>query len=92
LQRRGLRFVYFIAAISDANCNKGMGTPLAITQNYTNPYWHQYNEGLAKITDSDRSKGPIQAEKCGHFIQRDDPDLVVGEVIELLIKQGFPYL
>jgi pimeloyl-ACP methyl ester carboxylesterase len=67
-----------------------MGTPLAITQTYTNPYWHRYNEGLAKITSPDRSKGPIQAEKCGHFIQRDDPDFVVGEIVELLLRQGVP--
>jgi pimeloyl-ACP methyl ester carboxylesterase len=69
---------------------KGMGTPSAITQTYINPYWHRYNEGLAKITSHDRSKGPIQAEKCGHFIQRDDPDFVVREVVELLIKQSVP--
>lgn len=65
-----------------------MGTPIAITQIYTNPYWHRYNQGLAKLTSPNRSKGPIQAEKCGHFIQRDDPDFVVGEIVELLVKQG----
>jgi hypothetical protein len=67
-----------------------MGTPIAITQTYTNPYWHRYNEGLAKITSPDRRKGPIQSEKGGHFIQRDDPDFVVGEIVELLLKQGVP--
>jgi hypothetical protein len=63
-----------------------MGVPLAITRNYTNPYWHKYNEGLARITASDRSKGPIQAEKCGHFIQKDDPEFVAHEIAELLQK------
>jgi pimeloyl-ACP methyl ester carboxylesterase len=67
-----------------------MGTPIAITQNYINPYWHQYNEGLVKITSPDRSKGPVQAENCGHFIQRDDPPFVIREVVELLHKQGVP--
>jgi pimeloyl-ACP methyl ester carboxylesterase len=79
-----------ILIICAANEYKGMGLPLAITNTYTNPYWHRYNEGLAKITNSERSKGPIQAEKCGHFIQRDDPDFVVHEIVELLNKQGFP--
>jgi pimeloyl-ACP methyl ester carboxylesterase len=67
-----------------------VGTPLAITQAYTNPYWNRYNEGLTKITSSERSKGPIQAEKCGHFIQRDDPDFVVAQIAELLLRQGSP--
>jgi len=66
-----------------------MQTPLVITNTYSNPAWHRYNEGLAKLTSRDRSKGPIQAEKCGHFIQRDDPEFVVGEVEELLGRLGW---
>jgi pimeloyl-ACP methyl ester carboxylesterase len=64
-----------------------MGTPTAITQSYMNPYWHQYNLGLARITSPERSRGPIAAEKCGHFIQRDDPDLVIHEITEILLRQ-----
>jgi hypothetical protein len=65
-----------------------MGTPKAITNNYMNPYWNEYNLGLAKITSPERSKGPIQAENCGHFIQRDDPEFVVHEIFELLQKMA----
>lgn len=82
--------VTLLPLCNEANDNKGLGTPIAITENYANPNWHHYNEELAKITDSGRSKGPIQAERCGHFIQRDDPDFVVREVVELLVRQGFP--
>jgi hypothetical protein len=65
-----------------------MQTPIAITTNYTNPYWHKYNEGLAKLSSPDRSKGPIQAVKCGHFIQRDDPEFVIEEIWDLLTRMG----
>ena len=61
-----------------------MGTPIALSMNYTNPCWHRYNEGLTKLTQSQRSKGPILAKKAGHFIQRDDPELVAHELCELL--------
>lgn len=64
--------------------NEKIGTPRAITLNYTNPYWHRYNEGLAKITEKERSKGPIQAPQCGHFVQRDNPAFVVQEIRDLL--------
>jgi pimeloyl-ACP methyl ester carboxylesterase len=64
--------------------NEQTGTPRAIAINYTNPYWHRYNEGLTKITEKERSKGPVQAPGAGHFVQRDNPVFVVGEVIELL--------
>lgn len=63
-----------------------MGTPLGLSLKYSNPYWHKYNEGLVRITDKERSKGPIQAKGCGHFIQRDDPKFVVHETLELVDK------
>ncbi|KAI1820542.1 Alpha/Beta hydrolase protein [Xylaria intraflava] len=50
-----------------------MKTPIAISMNYTNPTWHRYNEGLAKLTSPDKATGPIIAKNCGHFVQRDDP-------------------
>ena len=34
--------------IAFAEENEKMGTPRAIALNYTNPYWHRYNEDLAK--------------------------------------------
>ncbi|KAJ5226149.1 hypothetical protein N7468_007374 [Penicillium chermesinum] len=63
-----------------------MGATEAVTNAYLNPYWHKYNEGLAHITDPDRSRGPIQAPNAGHFIQRDNPDLVAHELDTLLRK------
>lgn len=63
-----------------------MGTPKSLSMRYSNPAWHKYNEGLAKITDPTFSKGPIQAEGCGHFIQRDDPNFVIDETLDLVDK------
>lgn len=63
-----------------------MGTPMSLSMRYSNPLWHAYNQGLVKITDEDRRRGPVIAKGCGHFIQRDDPDFVVGELSALLEK------
>ncbi|GLB04271.1 hypothetical protein AtubIFM57258_009987 [Aspergillus tubingensis] len=60
------------------------GAPPRLTEIYMNPYWHRFNEGLAKLTDSERSKGPFQAPGAGHFVQRDNPDLVANELREML--------
>ncbi|PWY62216.1 alpha/beta-hydrolase [Aspergillus eucalypticola CBS 122712] len=62
------------------------GAPPRLTEVYMNPYWHRFNEGLAKLTDSERSKGPFQAPGAGHFVQRDNPDLVANELREMLDK------
>ncbi|KAH8809438.1 Alpha/Beta hydrolase protein [Xylogone sp. PMI_703] len=67
---------------------KGLGIPPPVTMNYGNTSWHEYNKGLAKLTVPERSKGPILAEKCGHFIQKDDPEFVAMEIIELLDKMS----
>ncbi|KAL4904311.1 hypothetical protein BDW74DRAFT_154601 [Aspergillus multicolor] len=61
-----------------------MGFPVELSMKYVNPFWQRYNEGLVKITDSDRAKGPVIAEGAGHFVQKDCPDFVVGEVVEIL--------
>ena len=63
-----------------------MGTPKALSMKYSNPLWQSYNEGLAKLTISERSKGPLEAKGCGHFIQRDDPAFVTAEALELVDK------
>ena len=63
-----------------------MGTPKGLSMKYSNPVWDRYNRGLARLTDADRSKGPVQATGCGHFIQRDDPMLVADETLELVDK------
>ena len=63
-----------------------MDTPIELTMRYMNPTWHKYNQGLAHITDREKSKGPIFAKGCGHFIQRDDPDFVIKEALDLVDK------
>ena len=44
-----------------------MGPPKPVTNRFVNPYWHKYNEGLAKITEAEYSKGPLQAPNAGHL-------------------------
>ena len=63
-----------------------MGTPIPLSMRYANPPWHEYNCGLARLTDPKLSRGPFQAKGCGHFIQRDDPKLVVKETLDLVDK------
>lgn len=63
-----------------------MGLPQALSLTYSNPYWHKYNEGLVKITEPEKSKGPLLAPGAGHFIQQDSPSFVAQELTELLSK------
>lgn len=63
---------------------KGMKIPIALNNIYTDPYWHAYNLGLTKITSQNRARGPILAEKAGHFVQKDDPELVFDEIKGML--------
>ncbi|PYH42443.1 alpha/beta fold hydrolase [Aspergillus saccharolyticus JOP 1030-1] len=60
------------------------GAPPRLTEVYMNPYWHRFNEGLAQLTEPERSKGPLQAPGAGHFIQKDNPDIVCNEIREIL--------
>ena len=53
---------------------------------YLNPMWHAYNQGLARITDKERSEGPLIAKGCGHFVQKDDPQYVVSLLSDMLDK------
>ena len=62
------------------------GTPIGLSMMYMNPTWHKYNHGLVHLTDREKSKGPIFAKGCGHFIQRDDPDFVIEETLDLVDK------
>jgi hypothetical protein len=55
-----------------------------MTMKYLNPVWSTYNKGLAKITEKERSRGPLIAKGCGHFIQKDDPQYVVSELANML--------
>ncbi|KAM0425832.1 hypothetical protein ACHAPT_008770 [Fusarium lateritium] len=61
-----------------------LGIPVAVIQAYMNPYWNRYNQGLAKLTASGRSKGPLQVPGAGHFIQADNPEFVAERVREML--------
>ncbi|KAK4691547.1 hypothetical protein P7C71_g5476, partial [Lecanoromycetidae sp. Uapishka_2] len=65
---------------------KMMGASRSLSMRYSNPIWHQYNLGLTKLTDENFSRGPIQAKGCGHFIQKDDPDFVIEETLDLVDK------
>ncbi|KAF4455735.1 hypothetical protein F53441_1934 [Fusarium austroafricanum] len=58
--------------------------PGEAVQAYMNPYWHHYNEGLAKLTSAERSDGPIQAPDAGHFIQVDNPVFVAEKLRQML--------
>ncbi|KAE8366112.1 hypothetical protein BDV27DRAFT_143836 [Aspergillus caelatus] len=62
------------------------GAPPRLTEVYMNSYWHHFNQGLAKLTEPDRSKGPLQALGAGHFVQRDNPELVSKELRDILDK------
>ncbi|KAL4940215.1 hypothetical protein BDV06DRAFT_230511 [Aspergillus oleicola] len=61
-----------------------MGRKKELTRAYVNPYWARYNEGLVGITEGGRGKGPLLAPGAGHFVQKDNPDFVVGELREIL--------
>ncbi|KAL4863517.1 hypothetical protein BDV12DRAFT_206402 [Aspergillus spectabilis] len=63
-----------------------MGQPKELTNEYANPYWERYNQGLVRITEEGRGKGPIQAPGSGHFVQKDNPSFVVVELVEILGK------
>ncbi|KAM0195750.1 hypothetical protein ACHAPI_006302 [Fusarium lateritium] len=60
--------------------------PGEVVQVYMNTYWQHYNEGLAKLTTSENSDGPIQVPDAGHFIQIDNPAFVAKKAYELLQK------
>jgi pimeloyl-ACP methyl ester carboxylesterase len=55
-----------------------------LTEHYLQPAWHTYNEGLLKIGQT--VKGVVTAERSGHFVQRDNPQCVVDEAMDLLIR------
>ncbi|MCJ1469244.1 hypothetical protein MMC07_007877 [Pseudocyphellaria aurata] len=75
----------FQLSCHEVNCDhQSMETPISLSMQYTNPLWHTYNLGLVQITDENRRRGPVFAEGCGHFIQRDDPNFVAGELSMML--------
>lgn len=48
--------------------------------------WEKYNEGLCKLADPERAKGPLIAPKCGHFVHRDNPAFVAEQLEDLIMK------
>ena len=48
--------------------------------------WKEYIEGLMGLSDGGRTRGVLIALGCGHFIQRDNPGFVAGEVERLLVS------
>lgn len=60
--------------------------PVEVIDSYMNPYWHRYNEGLAKLTVQERARGPVQAPKAGHFIQADNPSFVATRIEDMLVS------
>ncbi|KAI6090172.1 alpha/beta-hydrolase [Hypoxylon rubiginosum] len=71
---------------ADEGSRGTLKVPKSLTNAFMNPAWTKYNEGLVRLTDEDRVRGPIIARGCGHFIQRDDPAFV-AELTEHLVKR-----
>ncbi|KAH8911644.1 alpha/beta-hydrolase [Coniochaeta sp. PMI_546] len=62
-----------------------MAIPKAVTNEYMNPAWHAYNQGLCRLSArQDFSKEPIIAKGCGHVIQKDSPSFVANKIRALL--------
>ena len=69
-----------------ADLMKGsLAVPKAVTNAYVNPAWRAYNEGLASLAEDAELK---IADGCGHFIQRDGPEFVAGEILRVLERVG----
>ncbi|KAK1773305.1 hypothetical protein QBC45DRAFT_387719 [Copromyces sp. CBS 386.78] len=80
---------------ADQNEKGPMSIPKAVINGYMNPAWQRYNEGLTRLAavdgdgDDDNNVVPVKiARGCGHFIQKDDPELVAREVDSLLRRLG----
>lgn len=48
--------------------------------------WHEYNQGIGRLTGGVSVKGVTEAKGCGHLIQRDRPALVADEISDMLDK------
>ncbi|KAK0623821.1 Alpha/Beta hydrolase protein [Immersiella caudata] len=85
---RGMRLVV-VGHDGDVFAEEGekgsLGVKKAVTNAYVNPAWTRYNEGLTRLVADSELK---IAKGCGHFIQRDDPEFVAGEILRLLERVG----
>ena len=68
---------------SQLNISKKMGTPISLSMTYTNPLWHEYNEGLVRLTAFERGIGPHIAPLVSHVIQHNVL-FVVRSVVTLI--------
>ncbi|KAK3905478.1 Alpha/Beta hydrolase protein [Staphylotrichum tortipilum] len=64
-------------------CEEGsLSVPKAVINEYMNPTWALYNEGLSHLV---LAKTEVKiAVGCGHFIQKDDPPFVAAEINNIL--------
>ncbi|KAH6839407.1 Alpha/beta hydrolase fold-1 [Chaetomium sp. MPI-CAGE-AT-0009] len=62
--------------------NGSLAVPKTIINAYMNPAWGVYNDGLTRLV---QVTGKVKIAKgCGHFIQKDDPAFVAGEIDNIL--------
>lgn len=61
-----------------------MKTPIAFTENYTQPVWDRYNQGLIRLSEPHKVEGVIIARGCGHFVPLDDPTLSAALVVDMI--------
>lgn len=52
-------------------------------------YWANYNEGLTRLTDLDKSGSVVIARGCGHFIQKNDPAFTAEQIVHMLKRLGW---
>lgn len=71
-----------------ADSEQKLGIPRHIFQTFVNPFWQNYNEGLAQLTEPHRAQGPFQAPGASHFIQDDNPDFTAERLLEIVRKTG----
>lgn len=60
---------------------------LGLTNTYVEPVWHRYNLGLLQLTGQRlKDSEIIVASGSGHFVQRDNPE-VVAETVSCMIEK-----
>ena len=62
------------------------GTPRGLNEMYMQPAWDEYNAGLLKLGQPERTKTLVIAKGSGHFVQRDNPQCIADEIVDLIRK------
>jgi len=77
-----------VAHDPDAFAAEGLrltGIPRGLNDKYLEPVWAAYNRGLLQLTqDPARARGVVVAHGAGHLVQRDNPSVVVEEIMYLV--------